>query len=152
MKCETFEERYDRTEEGAPLPASLAIHLARCPKCAARVEMRRRAILLYRLPASGEGADIVDRVMAALPFLERPRREMPLRNWVVTGLVLSASVVLVPAQGVFSRVIDTYGPQWMLPFVLVFGFSVAIFGAFFIVTHMNELSDRFGLSEGRSAR
>jgi len=149
MNCEVFEERYDCVPEGESLSPSLTLHLARCPRCAARVEMRRRAVELYRMPQPGEEQDIVDRVMAALPFLPRPHREMPLRNWVVAGLVLASSVVLVPAQGVFSGVIDVYGSQWMLPFVLVFGFSVAIFGALFIKTHMDELSDRLGINGER---
>ncbi len=152
MKCERFEERYDRLDEGSALPASLALHLARCPLCAARLEMRRRALELYRMPGPEGVPDIVDRVMAVLPFLPRPRREISLRNWVISGLFLASSVVLVPAQNVFSRVIDHYGPQWMVPFVLVFGFSVAIFGCFFIVTHMDAISARMGITGGHAPR
>ena len=152
MKCEVFEERYDRLEEGAELPLVLALHLARCSKCAARVEFRRRAIELYRLPGSMVDPDLTGRVLAALPYLPRPRREVSLRNWVVSGFILVSSVILVPAQGVFSSVIDSYGPQWMVPFVLVFGLSVAIFGSLFIITHMNELSSRFGIPADRQSR
>jgi hypothetical protein len=147
MNCDDFEERYDRLLDDESLPPSLALHLARCPRCSARVEIRRRAIELYRLPQPAEEMDLVGRVMAALPFLPRPRREVAMRNWILAGVILASSIVLVPAQGVFSGVIDTYGPQWMLPFVLVFGFGVAIFGAFFIKTHMDELSNRFGINE-----
>lgn len=142
MKCETFEELYDRAEEGALLSPALALHLARCPRCSARVELRRRALELYRIP--GPEPDLASRVLAVLPFLPRPHRTVSLRNWVLSGLALSASVVLVPAQRVFSLVIEEYGNRWMLPFVLVFGLSLSVFGALFIGTHMDELSGLVG--------
>ncbi len=150
MKCEVFEERYDRAEEGAKLSPSLALHLARCPRCAARVELRRRALELYRLP--GPDPDIASRILAALPFLPRPRRTVSLRDWILSGLVLSVSVVLVPAQKVFALVIEAYGNRWMLPFALVFGLAVTVFGALFIGTHMDEMSGMLGWSKGRTAR
>ncbi|NLJ47455.1 MAG: hypothetical protein GX430_12975 [Treponema sp.] len=150
MKCETFEELYDRAEEGAPLSPALALHLARCPRCAARVELRRRALELYRIP--GPEPDLASRVLAVLPFLPRPHRTVSLRNWVLSGLALSASVVLVPAQRVFSLVIEEYGNRWMLPFVLVFGLSLSVFGALFIGTHMDELSGLVGRPRAKPAR
>ncbi len=150
MKCEVFEERYDRAEEGAKLSPSLALHLARCPRCAARVELRRRALELYRRP--GPEPDIASRVLALLPFLPRPRRSVSLRDWILTGLVLASSVVLVPAQKVFSLVITEYGNRWMLPFVLVFGLAVSVFGALFIGTHMDELSGLVGRPRTRTVR
>lgn len=152
MKCETFEERYDRRAGGATLTPSLALHLARCPRCSARVQMRERALELYRLPGAEGRIDLLDRVMSVLPFLPRPHRAVSLRNWILTGLLLAGSIVIVPAQGVFSGVIDAYGPQWMVPFVLVFGFSMAIFGALFIRTHMDELTALLRLSREGSAR
>jgi hypothetical protein len=150
MKCEVFEERYDRSEEGAKLSPALALHLARCPRCSARVELRRRALELYRLP--GPEPDMASRVLAALPFLPRPHRTVSLRDWILSGLALSASVVLVPAQKVFSLVIEEYGNRWMLPFVLVFGLAVSVFGALFIATHMDELSGLVSRPRERSAR
>lgn len=150
MKCEIFEERYDRSEEGAKLSPSLALHLARCPRCSARVELRRRALELYRLP--GPDPDIASRILAALPFLPRPRRAVSLRDWILSGLVLSLSIILVPAQGVFSLVIQEYGNRWMLPFVLVFGMAVTVFGALFIGTHMDEMSGLIGRPRERTAR
>ena len=144
MNCEAFEERYDRAETGAKLSPSLALHLARCPGCSARVEFRRRALELYRLP--GPDPDIASRVLAALPFLPRPHRSVSLRDWILSGLILSASVVLVPAQGVFARVIEVYGNRWTVPFALVFGLSVSVFGSIFILTHMDELSSLLGIS------
>lgn len=150
MKCEVFEERYDRSEEGAKLSPSLALHLARCPRCSARVELRRRALELYRLP--GPEPDIASRVLAVLPFLPRPRRSVSLRDWILTGLVLAVSVILVPAQRVFSLVIAEYGNHWMLPFVLVFGLLVSIFGSFFIATHMDEFSSLIGRPREKTAR
>lgn len=150
MKCEAFEERYDRVEEGASLSPALALHLARCPRCAARVELRRRALELYRLP--GPEPDLVSHVLSVLPFLPRPRRTVSLRDWILSGLALSASVILVPAQRVFSQVIEIYGNSWVLPFVLVFGLSVSVFGALFIGTHMDELSGLVGRPRERSVR
>lgn len=150
MKCEVFEERYDRAEDGAKLSPALALHLARCPRCAARVELRRRALALYRLPVPGP--DLASRVLAVLPFLPRPHRTVSLRNWILSGLALSASVILVPAQKVFSLVIEEYGNRWMLPFVLVFGLSVSVFGALFIGTHMDELSGLVGRPRAKPAR
>lgn len=150
MNCEVFEERYDRSEDGAKLSPALALHLARCPRCAARVDLRRRALELYRLP--GTGPDIASRVLAALPFLPRPHRSVSLRDWILAGLALSASVILVPAQRVFSLVIEEYGNRWMLPFVLVFGLAVSVFGALFIGTHMDELSGLVGRPREKPAR
>jgi RNA polymerase sigma-70 factor (ECF subfamily) len=61
---------------GRSLSAALAFHLARCPRCAARVELRR-ALDLYRLPPAAGGIDLADRVLAALPFLPAPTVRFP---------------------------------------------------------------------------
>jgi len=157
MRCDEFLDRHDRLDSGEEPGLFLRLHLASCPACRARVAEQAAALEAIRAAAAGpldaELEDAIeDRVMAAVHLLPRPRRELHARDWAISGLVIFASLALVPFDANYGLLRDLVGESFTMPLCLVLGLVVTIYGAVFIGTHMEELEPFVKRHLGRAPR
>lgn len=144
MRCDGFLDRYDMLDSGEEAGFFLRLHLAACPACRARVAEREAALKTIRA-AAAKPVDaaleeaIETRVMAAVRLMPAPRRELHAREWVISGLVIFASLALVPFDANYGILRDFFGEGFTMPLCLVLGLVLTIYGAVFIGTHMTEL-------------
>lgn len=144
MRCDEFLDRYDMLDSDEEPGLFMRLHLATCPSCRARVAERASALAAIRASAAEPvdldlEAAIEDRVMAAVRLMPAPRRELHAREWVVSGLVIFASIALVPFDANYGILRDLFGEGFTMPLCLVLGLVLTIYGAVFIGTHMSEL-------------
>jgi len=145
MRCDEFLDRYDGLDSGEEPGLFLRLHLAACPSCRARVAEREAAFEAIRAAAAepvdlGLEEAIEARIMAAVSLMPAPRRELHAREWVVSGLVIFASIALVPFDANYGILRDLFGEGFTMPLCLVLGLVLTIYGAVFIGTHMTELA------------
>lgn len=146
MRCETFLDRYDLLDAGEEPGMALRLHLARCPSCRDRVAAMDAALAAYREEAADEAARLSpeaerleDHIMAAVRLLPKPKRELHANDWAMAGLVLLGALALIPFDANFGIIKAFFGTSYSLPFALVVGVALTVFGTVFIATHMDEL-------------
>ena len=66
-----------------------------------------------------------------------------LRGWVITGFFLLLSLSSSFFGIVFNEIASTAGLSFVLPVSITVGMVLTCYGAFFIGSHLNELSSRF---------
>lgn len=141
MTCERFIASLDALDNG-PLPDDMEAHARACPDCAREAAALRAALGLYRLPDVAGSADIAPRVMALLPFVAAPRRVVSMRDWVVSGLVILGSIVLVPLLADFKALKAVYGAAFTLPVSLALGLIVTLYAGLFVMSHLDDFTRR----------
>jgi hypothetical protein len=128
----------------------------------------RIALLLQSVRASffaAAPAGLEDRVMAAL-YAEEAQTAyaaqteyttqttlvdqitdevVSLRSWVITGIIVLVSLTSAFFGIDFIKVAAANGSAFLLPVGLTVGGVTTFYGALFIASHLEELSDRFGL-------
>jgi hypothetical protein len=72
-------------------------------------------------------------------------RPVSIKRWIASGLVVLVSLSTVVCGLTFDRVASVGGDSFLLPLGLTIGGIVTIYGALFIGSHMEELSEHFGL-------
>ncbi len=125
------------------LGSVLAGHLSQCPQCSKRFEELRNALMLYRMPLALCAKDIAPRIAAMLPFMQKPRRVMALRNWLAVGLILMISLAFTPFLEAFEMLDTVYGNGFLVPLGIVTGLTVTLYAIIFIATHVEDFSRRF---------
>lgn len=145
MRCETFLARYDRLDARSAPSAALRRHLESCPSCRASVERLRNAMATARiddqkpLPAS---AAIEDHAMAVIRLMPKPQRELfSTRDWILAGVVIALSMVFIPLGRDFGVFFSVVGTSYTLPLALVLGLAITVYGALFVGTHIDEVTD-----------
>lgn len=144
MRCETFRSRYDRLEPGRSMDRAMIAHLEGCGTCRAEVETVEAALAEFRnadeADEFGELGELLEsRVMAVVRFMPPPQRDFSIRDWIIAGSVIAASMLLIPVGEYFARFRETFGASYALPLSLVLGLSLTAYGALFIGTHMDEV-------------
>lgn len=167
MTCERFKYLLDGLDErpidadGVPyeggLPPALAEHARSCPACASEVAALKAALALYRLPDLASSVDLVPRISALIPFIPAPRRVVSMRDWLVGGLALAGSAVLIPLLAGFRELKGAYGSGFTFPLSLIIGLVLTMYAGLFVLSHLDELTRRLRErddegSEGRVAR
>ncbi len=99
-----------------------------------------RALDLYRVPLAATDRDFAERLEAVLPYLPRPGRVVATRNWVGAGILLVASLALVPFGADFRHFRDFFGDAYTLPMALVAGLAVTLYCAIFVAKNIRVLS------------
>jgi hypothetical protein len=154
---------------GEPMPLFLrlriAIHVFFCPDCARAVEQFEvtRNILKHDFlpPAPDFAEPVMLRIMreaaeqpdyAAAEDLFGEVFEGPaaadgvsFRGWVIAGLVVLVSLSTACLGLDFGRLAAAEGMSFLLPVGITIGMVLTCYGAFFIGSHLKELSERFGL-------
>jgi len=140
MRCETFLDRYDELEPGRPLGFLMARHLRGCERCERQVELVEAS--LVELREGGEepaGSILEERIMAAVRLTPTPQRDFSVRDWIIAGAVIAASMILIPLGDYFVRFNEAFGASYALPLSLVLGVAITAYAALFVGSHMDEL-------------
>lgn len=140
MRCETFRDRDDLLDAGRRPGFLMRRHLARCASCRALLELEAAALAAYRAPVAALPG-LEDRIMAAVRLTPRPRRLVRIRDWVVVGLLIAASMALIPLAEEFDWVKELFGLSFALPLSLVLSFVLTAYVAVFIGSHVSELME-----------
>jgi hypothetical protein len=171
MTChEIMDKVYEYAGEPMPLllHVRIALHLFFCPGCARELECFETARDILRTGFFPPSPDFEKTVMEQLrreSSLEISGREeaeyllgaesglpagvpdtgVSFRNWVITGLVALFSLSTSFFGFNFSRLAASEGVSFLLPVGITVGVVLTCYGAFFIGSHVKELSERFGL-------
>ncbi|GAB1433669.1 hypothetical protein MASR2M29_22950 [Spirochaetota bacterium] len=141
MTCRHFLELLDRMDN-IDIQEEMAAHAASCPGCAAELSAVMAGLRLYRLPDVCCSANLVPRIMAMLPLVPAPKRLVSMRNWVLAGLLIMGSVVLVPFMSDFRVLKETFGPAFTIPVSMAFGLIITIYSGIFVISHIDEFGRR----------
>jgi hypothetical protein len=147
MRCERCIDLYIESDNREELPFGARLHVSHCGLCRAEIERLESARLglLSLLPEPAGECSI--RIMAAVHLAKRPRREVGFREWIVSFLVLLLSMLLAPLGSDFHWIKALFGTDFLIPFSLFFGVALTIYCALFIASHMDFLSERFGIEK-----
>lgn len=129
-------------------------HALFCPACAADIEKLEKAQdILHKdfFPSvSGFEDSIMARIQAEEQELElienyAPASGFSTRAWIIAGLVIFISLATVFFGFDFKSIIAESGTSFLLPMGITIGTVLTVYGAFFIGTHLKELTERFDL-------
>lgn len=100
-------------------------------------------------PAPDLSGKIMRAVYDELP-LQSPGAQDPVtfRSWVAVGLVILASLIAYPMSLAFEKMSGVLGSELLLPIAITLGISLTVHCVLFIISHLDELSERFGLRHG----
>jgi hypothetical protein len=128
-------------------------HTLICPNCAQeieRFEVSRDIMSGDFFPAS---PGLEDSIMAMIDKEELPEAEeinavqggLSTRGWVIAGIIILFSLATAFFGFDFQNLARETGTSFLLPAGITIGCVLTIYGAFFIGSHLKELSERFGL-------
>lgn len=141
MTCQRFLTLLDGLDNDA-MSIDMMVHARSCQSCAHQYENIRAAISLYQRPEIAESTDLLPGIMASLPYLSPPRRAISMRNWVLSGCILVASIIGVPMLSDFRALRSVYGAGFTLPLALMFGVIVTLYAGVFVISHLDAFSQR----------
>jgi hypothetical protein len=161
MNCHEVMDAVYEFEGNTALPfftqLRVQLHLLHCSHCAGEIEKLENTRSIMKgsfLPAPPGGLE--ERIMRSIAR-EEPAELFPeaafkesgagvsFRSWVVTGLVILVSLSTSFLVLDFGKVADHWGSSFLLPIGITIGAVVSAYGALFIGSHLDELSDRFNL-------
>jgi hypothetical protein len=163
MTCHSVMDKIYESAGDKPLPwlTRLEIwgHLLLCPRCseaAARLEAARELARTGFLPPSPDLEDPIMAMIYAEADMPAEEADFPLaafgepggvstRGWVITGLIVLLSLASSFFGIDFGKIAASEGSSFLLPLGLTIGLMVTGYGAFFIGSHLKELSERFRL-------
>jgi len=133
------------------------LHTMLCPDCAEKIERLENTRYVMRndffpsSPGCGSWSSIEDSIMAKIAAGEEETEHSAVpggfstRGWVITGLVILISLATVFFGLDFQKIANETGMSFLLPVGITIGIVLTVYGAFFIGSHLKELSERFGL-------
>lgn len=130
--------------------AQVWLHVFFCPHCAeniARLKMTRE-IARHDFFASSPGLE--DRIMEKIE-LEKDAEPyavpggLSTRGWVIAGIVIVLSLATAFFGLEFQNIARETGSSFLLPVGITIGIALTTYCAFFIGSHLKELTERFGL-------
>jgi hypothetical protein len=147
MKCDQCMDLYIESDNRSTLPFSARRHIARCAACSGQVAKMEAARTALRASLPKASTDCSSVVMAAVGLAKRPRREVGVREWIISFLAILLSMVLAPLGADFTWVKALFGSGYLLPFNIVFGIALTVYCVVFIASHLDTLSERFGIGK-----
>jgi NAD(P)-dependent dehydrogenase (short-subunit alcohol dehydrogenase family) len=145
MRHEAALRYLDELDAGQGYGLALALHLARCPSCAAVARRAEAALRAYREDTRGAEAlladsRVEDRVMAAVRLMAPPRQDFALRDWLFPAAVIALSMFLLPLFGRDIGFLEAlFGSGYALYLSLVLGAGFTAYSALFVATHQLEV-------------
>ena len=130
------------------------LHVCFCQNCAEEIEQYQNTRTAMRedffpiLPKNIEDSIMVklhSEQIAAEDQVFNTTGTFSTRGWVIAGLILVISLVTAFFGMDFRNLANESGMSFMLPMGITIGIALTIYGAFFIGSHLKELSERFGL-------
>lgn len=136
------------------------LHIIFCPHCAdelKRLEDCRELMRSGFIPAS---PSFEDRIMERLPSMNREEQDddqtiavtespggFSFRTWVIIGFFVLASLASPFFEMNFLKLVSYFGSSFLVPLGITVGIMLSIYGAFFIGSHLRELSDHFKINK-----
>jgi len=155
MDCGTLLNAvYDSDSDNPPTLINrtrMKLHLLFCPSC--RLEAGRLSQLenfmkteFFR-PSPAFDEIIMERLYEEA--MKEEKTDAPagfsFKSWVIIGFFVLLSLASSVFGMNFIQIASKEGLSFLLPVGITIGMFVSCYGAFFIGSHLNELSDRFGL-------
>jgi hypothetical protein len=160
MKHSTVIEKiYEAGELSALTRLRIAFHLACCKECAQAAGRYAYAQDILRRDFFADGADgkeesVADYVMSMISkeetasahdAAELPPEILSIRNWIISGVIIIASLTASFFGMDFGSLVKDFGGGFTIPLAITIGIVITAYGAVFIGNHLKELSKRFGL-------
>jgi hypothetical protein len=147
-----YEYPQDSGEGSMPLLSQIQVwvHSLFCPDCAEKIERYQTAITIMREDFFPSSPELEDAIMARIDAeqadeIYAPAGGLSTHGWVIAGVVILISLVTAFFGLDFQRLALVSGMSFMLPIGITIGIVLTTYGAFFIGSHLKELSERFGL-------
>lgn len=131
----------------------ISLHTFFCRDCSEKIERlyAARQIMLNDFFPSSPGLEdsIMAKVSKEIEYKESPYFAIPgglsTRGWIITGLIIFLSLTTAFFGLDFQKIASESGSSFLLPVGITVGIMLTSYGAFFIGSHLKELSERFGL-------
>jgi hypothetical protein len=143
------------SEDSIPIFTQIRIwlHVFFCESCAEKIEKYETAknIMCEEFfPLSpGFEESIMKRVTAEEDLEDTAPFAIPgglsTRGWVISGLIIFISLATAFFGMDFQNIVKETGTSFLLPVGITIGIVLTTYGAFFIGSHLKELTERFGL-------
>ncbi len=164
MKCDTAFDRYLALDKNQAVPLGVSLHLLRCPVCRTAVRTLTRAERVLAAPLSpltafaapGDvKADFADqsvqlafeRIQAAgfaYAPIEAVAQRVSMSRWLFAGIVLAAGFGFVPFSMIGEWSSNAFGLAFSVPFYIVGGLAVTLYGGLFIGSNIDFFVKKFG--------
>ena len=163
MTCDKAFTRYLELDKNERVPLRVTLHLIGCPSCRTGVRHLTRAERSLARPLSALPRESAERdvsvaedkaIRAAIERITASGLSYPdgrddlgrvsMTRWVVAGCALVAGFAIMPASsmGEWSRLV--YGDAYYLPFSILCGVAVTVFGGLFIGSNIDFFVKKFG--------
>ena len=146
-------------EDPMPLLNQIQIwlHTIICPACAQEIERYQVTRDIMREDFFPSSPELEDAIMARIAGEEELDAQgsfttgdaaaggLSFRGWAIAGLIILISLATSFFGLDFQKVADETGISFLLPVGITIGIVLTTYGAFFIGSHLKELSERFDL-------
>jgi len=126
------------------------IHAFFCGKCAGEIERLKEARNLLRGDLFYFSPGLEDSIMMKISAEDDFETNavpggLSTRGWVITGIIILVSLGTAFFGIDFKKIADETGISFLLPVGITIGIILTTYCAFFIGSHLKELTERFGL-------
>jgi len=143
-------------EDSMPLLYQIQVwlHTMICPACAREIERYQITRDILHEDFFPPSPELENAIMAkiAVEDMQTETEEayaaaggLSFRGWTIAGLIILVSLATAFFGLDFQKVADESGISFLLPVGITIGIVLTTYGAFFIGSHLKELSERFGL-------
>jgi len=160
MNCSKIMDLFYESQEGGesnggtmPLLNQIQVwtHSLFCPVCAEKIENYEAAKIIMKedfFPSSPPALE--ETIMARIDTEQADEAHdtaggFSTQSWVIAGFVILISLATAFFGLAFQSLALESGMSFMLPIGITIGIVLTTYGAFFIGSHLKELSERFGL-------
>ena len=154
MDCKTIMDTvYESEDSSLPMLTQFQIwlHLLCCSSCSQAYKKLRQVQEIMKsdfFPPAPDFGDVLMERLCDEGTLE-PQTDAPagfsFRLWVIIGFFVLISLSSVFFGINFVQIANAEGSSFLLPVGITIGVVLTCYGAFFIGSHLKELSARFGL-------
>jgi hypothetical protein len=139
-------------EDSMPLliQAQVWLHTFFCPSCSQKIERLIETRTIMKEDFFPPSPGLENSIMAKIALEEEAPQTvfaggLSTRGWVITGLIVFISLATAFFGFDFKRIVGETGTSFLIPASITIGIVLTTYGAFFIGSHLKELSERFGL-------
>jgi len=129
----------------------IALHLLFCPECTLEQRNLEHVKNIMETDFFPPAPDFEEPIMEHLQTMDEFEEEIDaptgvsFRNWVIIGFFLLFSLASAFFGLNFTQIAASEGSSFLLPVGITIGTALTCYGAFFIASHLKELSARFRL-------
>ena len=129
----------------------LDLHVLFCPMCNGELRRLRHTEEIMKTDFFPPAPDLEDHIMKRLDIetVTELVTETPggfsFRTWIIIGFFMLISLSSSFFGINFTEIANKEGLSFLLPVGITIGIAVTCYGAFFIASHLKELSNRFDI-------